>query len=234
MTRRAVALLAALLLPATGCSGDDDATATTVDAPISNPTLPPSSTTSTVEPTASSTTTLPGSDTSTTLEEPAPTTTPPAPATTESPPPTTSEGDPDWLAIVQGLSDALNRLQQSPSVEGVDDFCAVGENDCRDTQGQTILQFVSEGWRAIDLPAPVILAAELSATESDLPLADAAFVVISVTTAAMSFGDARVVDSAGELVFEIVAEGEENGGRANWLLARGEDANWQVLAIRTL
>jgi hypothetical protein len=116
----------------------------------------------------------------------------------------------------------------------VEDFCAAGENDCRDAQGQTIVQFVSEGWRAIDLPAPVILAAELGATESDLPLVDAAFVVILVTTEAMSFGDARVVDSSGELVFEIVAEGEENGGRANWLLARGEDAIWRVIAIRTL
>ena len=227
-----------LLVPAmvlTGCSGGDDdvASSTTFAPPLTNPPLPTSPTSD--EPSDDeSTTTSPGPvDTTspeTTPDEGSSTTS--STVTVTSAPDDTTPDNSDWREIIQGLLLVFEELQADPRADRVDEFCAAGENDCQNVQGEAVRQFDEERWRAIGYPATTVIDATLSATANDDPVESAAFVVVSVTTAIPDFGDARVVDESGDLVFKIESSG--GSGRANWLLAQDEGGAWRVLSIAGL
>lgn len=239
MVRRlAVVLLVPVMLFA-GCSGGDDdvASTTTFAPPLTNPPLPASSTTdepSDEESTTTSTGPV-GSTSPTTAPDPGSSTSSSMVTVTSTPDDTTATTQPDefdWVAIVQGLSDVLVELQGDPDPERVTEFCLDSENDCQNIQGEAIRQFASEGWVTLNFPRTEVLAAELSATEGDRPISEAAFVVILVSTGPEDFSETRVVDPSGETVFEI--DGDGGGGRGQWLLARNDEGAWRVVGIQGL
>ena len=230
MTRRFALLLLPLALVAVACNGGDDATPTTLPPQTSPPlpTMPPELTTVATEPTSTEPSVTTEPDVTTTTATPAPTTTTTLADTTA----TTQPGDPDWVAIVQGLLDVLVELQGAPDAARVTEFCFDAENDCQNIQGEAIRQYDEEGWRTLDFPSEVVLSAELSATQGDQPLDEAGFVVVLVTTGPQDFSNTRVVDSSGELVFTMNADGD--GGRGQWLLARNDAGAWRVISIQGL
>ncbi len=226
MVRRlAVVLLVPALLVA-GCSGDDDvASSTTFAPPLTNPPLPTSPSTTAPAEAATTTTTAAVEGASTTPATTATT----SPDSTSVPRDTTAPETIEWRAIIERLLLVFEELQAEPQADRVDEFCAAGENECQNVQGEAVRQFDEEGWRAIDYPTTSVIDATLSATANDEPVESAAFVVVSVTTEIPDFGDARVVDESGDLVFKIESSG--GSGRANWLLARDHDGAWRVLSI---
>lgn len=237
MRRLAVVLLVPAMLVA-GCSGDDDvASSTTFAPPLTNPPLPTSPTPTSESPVGDTTTSVESDDStvpSTTPDEGSSTTSATVTVTT-APDETTAATDPDefdWVAIVQGLSDVLVELQGDPDPERVTEFCFDSENDCQNIQGEAIRQFASEGWVTLDFPRSTILSAELNLTAEDLPPSEAPFVVILVDKGAADFSSARVVDAAGDIVFEINSDGA--GGRSNWVLSRNDDGLWRVVSIQSL
>jgi hypothetical protein len=136
------------------------------------------------------------------------------------------------VGVVQGLADVLVELQGAPDPERISEFCFESENDCQNIQGESVRQFAEEGWVTIDFPRTDVRTAELSATEGDRRIEEAAFVVILVTTGPEDFSNTRVVDASGDEVFSFDARGD--GGRGQWLLARNDDGAWRVLGIQGL
>ena len=231
MSRRltAVFLMSSLLL--TACSGDDDAaaTSTTFAPPRTNPPLPTTTATTTAESTSTTAVTTTEVDTTTDPSVPHSTSTTTETVASE---PTTAASvvvEPNWQEIIQRLVLVFEELQRRPDAERVEEFCAGGENECQDVQGEAIRQFAAEGWHAVDYPATPVVSATLSATADDAPVESAAFVIVLVSTEIPSFEAARVVDDSGELVFDIKSSG--GSGQANWLLTRSDDGAWRVLSI---
>ena len=148
---------------------------------------------------------------------------------------TISPGEPDWLAIVQGLSAVLDELQAEPDANRIDEFCASRDPridgagfGCHDVQGAAIRQYDEAGWRTIDFPQSVVTLAERKNPEGG----EASLVQLLVDEAPQDFSATHVVDESGDVVFPLRTD--EGKQRAFWLLDLDDDGRWRVVGIDSI
>lgn len=218
---------AILALALTACTSDD-----TSDQSATTTTKPTTSVATTAEPTASAphpATSAPPATTKATTSS----TTTEVPGTTPQTS-TTVAGAPDWVAIITALSTTLNEIQAAPDVSRVTEYCII-DTACYATHSAAIQQLVDNGWRTVDRPVYPVLSAELASTVDDQPVETSPFVVIRATVEITDPGEARIVDSAGDLVYRLTPE-EEPGtqGVSLWTLARADTGEWRVIDVENL
>ena len=229
MTRRFAVLLLPLALVAVACNGGDDTAPTTLPPQTSPPlpTTPPELTTvdSTSDSTGSTTTT---GLTTTTSGDGTTTSSTMTVTTVDDTTVTTQPGEPDWVAIVQGLYDTLDDINADPSIERIDEFCVDVESPCRDEQGAQIEALVRDGWRVVDVPRTEVVAASLNFTADEEPPLVSTLVAVDVELGPPTDGG-RILDSDGNLLFEIVVEPSD--GRETWFMRHLGGGEWRVFEI---
>ena len=237
---RPVALTLTALALVAACAGDDDSTVPSTFAPATSPplvTLPPELTTTTVRTSdstmASSSTVEPSVDVapSTTSADPGSATSSSVVTVTtiDDAPPSTAPGEPDWVAIVQGLYDTLDEINADPSIDRIDDFCVDVQSPCRDVQGAQVEALVRDGWRVVDVPRTIVTNAELTFTADGKPPRDSTLVALEIDTEAPQDGG-QIVDSNGDVLFEIAVE-PTSGRVITWFVRHMGDDTWRVFEI---
>lgn len=218
--KRAITIAIAAVLVITACSGDDTSEAPTTPARVEETTPPTDSTTTT---TVEETTPTVAASTTTVLTLPPTTTTVPSPVTTIA-------GHPDWLAIVTGLSDKINEIMVNPQPERLGEVAVEG-GDWASGPGSAIGNMAERGERVIGLEPNVVVSVEFVDKFDDRPIEDTTSVIVKVTTEAPDLVEAQIIDSNGDVVFDLVDDSEPGElSTAHWILGRTDDG-WRILSI---
>ena len=238
---RPVALTLTALALVAACAGDDDSTVPSTFAPATSPplvTLPPELTTTTVRTSdstmASASTVEPSVDVA-----PSTTSADPGSATSSSvvtvttidvTPPPTAPGEPDWVAIVQGLYATLDDINADPSIDRIDEFCVDVQSPCRETYGAQTQSLIDAGQRIVDVVPTPVEAVELRTTADGQPPDLSTLVQLDVTIGPQSGSLGKIVDAQGEVVFDIRSDSDGEQSIA-WFVRNVPDRGWRVFEI---
>ena len=133
---------------------------------------------------------------------------------------------------MQDLLTTYNDIQANPDVDRIEEFCLGGENPCQDEQGEEVRRFVEDGWRAVGVPVPTVLRAELIDSTDELPQAIRQYVV-RVETQDGDLSEAAVVDINGNKLFDIASDPDQQRRTFNVrLISVGN--GWRVIGTASV
>lgn len=239
---RIAVLITATALVVAACSSDDTsgasdtrtATNTTVDDAATSTTTVPTTTSSTSSTTTTTTlsTSLTTTTITTTSSTSSTTTTEPVESSTTERPATTVSGEPDWFEIVTDLRAIMDEISANPDPSRIPEVAVVG-GEWDTVTGSGIRNTFERGERIIGLEPTDVVSAELADIVGDVPLEEATSVLVNVTIEARDLSNAQLVDSNGEVVFDLVNDSEPGDlSTSTWVLNRTDDG-WRVAAILT-
>ena len=222
---RIPALFVAVVLVVAACSSNDTPettdTTTTPGATVT-PTSIDDTTMTTDPPETTAPEAMPTTDVAAPTTKPPTTTTP-----TTNPTPSTAPGDPDWLTIVTDLRAIIDEITINPDPSRIGEVAVEG-GDWEMVAGSAIRNSFERGERTIGLEPTKVVDVEFNGTPDDAPVAEALAVSVKVTTEARDLSNAQVVDSSGDVVFDLTNDNEPGELLVGfWTLFRTDDG-WRV------
>ena len=225
---RIPALVVSIALVLAACSSDD--TPETTDTTTPDTTVTPTSIddTTTTDPPAT-TATVPTTDPPTTTSAP-PTTAPPA--TTDA---AGNHGARRTRLARRSSPNSERSWTKSSTIRIRHGFLKSPSKEASGTPstGSAIRNSFERGERTIGLEPTTVVSAEFNGTLDDVPLDEARAVSVKVVIEAQDLSNAQIVDSEGNVVFDLVNDNEPGELLTGfWLLARTDDG-WRVGRIFT-
>lgn len=230
--KRSLSIATAVLVACAACSGDDATDPTTTPAPTVATTTAPTVPTTDASP---STTAAPTSVAPTT-STPATSTTPPTPTgpVTSYPFPTTPDGQPDWVPILQALFEAGTNLSLEPDVDRITTYC-LENSPCYDDWRAYIENLIADDAHAEGLVPDRVLSVEIAPAQGDRdPIETGAVVLTAQVEVVGNEEGARVADSNGNTLYVISRDAEPGDiNEESYFLGLDAGGEWRVVQEST-